>query len=84
MSDPMFKLQLLTRSEMALAEIHAKRAVSRSGYFAVARVLLLASFAMLNVAAFLALQTVMQPSWAAVLVAVADAGIAGVVMALGP
>ena len=83
MSDPMFKLQLLTRSEMALAEIHAKRALSRSGYFMVALILMLAAFAMMNVAAFLALQYVIHGAWAAVLVAVADSVCAGVVFAIG-
>lgn len=56
MSDPIFKLQLLARSELALSEIHVRRAAVRSGYLMFAAVLGLIAIAMLNAAAYLMLE----------------------------
>ena len=41
MTDPVLKLQILARAEMALARIHTRRAANRGAYFAVALVLAL-------------------------------------------
>jgi tetrahydromethanopterin S-methyltransferase subunit G len=56
MSDPIFKLQLLARAELALSEIHVRRAAARSGYMLFAAVLGLIALAMLNMAAYLMLE----------------------------
>lgn len=56
MSDPIFKLQLLARAELALSEIHVRRAAVRSGYMLFAAVLGLIALAMLNMAAYLMLE----------------------------
>ena len=73
MSDPVFKLQLLARAELALTEIYARRAAVRSAYLAFALVFALIGLAMFNVAAYLALAEQMSPSLAAFLMSVANA-----------
>jgi hypothetical protein len=81
MSDPMLKLQILVRAELALADIHGRRAASRSAYFAVALVFLLLGLAMLTVAIYQALLPVMGAAWAAFTVAMVDTVI-GIMIAL--
>jgi len=78
----MLKLQILVRSELALADIHGRRAATRSAYFAVAMVFLLLGLAMLTLAVYQALVPVMGPAWAAFTVAMVDTVI-GIVIALG-
>ncbi len=65
MSDPVFKLQLLARAELALTEIYARRAAARTSYLAVALVLALLALGMLNLSAFLALESSLGPALAA-------------------
>lgn len=81
MSDSIFKLQLLARSELALTQIYARRASTRSAYFAFALVLFLLGLAMLNFAAFLALKESQSPAAAAFIVALVN-GIAAVIVLL--
>ena len=81
MSDSIFKLQLLARSELALTQIHTRRLSIRSAYFAFALVLFLLGLAMLNFAAFLALKESQSPAVAAFLVALAN-GVASVIVLL--
>ena len=72
MSDPVLKLQILVRAELALAQIHARRATTRSAYFAVALVFLLLGLAMMTLAVYQALIPSMGPAWAAFTVAIGD------------
>jgi len=81
MSEPILKLQILVRAEIALAEIRARRAATRSAYFAVALVFLLLGLAMMTLAIYHALTPIMGPAWAAFTVALADLLI-GIVVAL--
>ena len=75
MSDPMLKLQLVVRAELALAEIRARRTASRSTFLAVALVFLLLGIGMMTLAAFHALKAYMSPAWAAFCVASLDLAI---------
>lgn len=56
MSEPIMKLQLIARSEMALAQINARRVASRSALFSVALVFLLLGLAMMTLAVYYALE----------------------------
>ncbi len=76
MSDRVFKLQLLARSELALAEIHARRAAARTTHIGFALAVLLLALGMLNVAGFFALRDIMAPALAALLVAIIDCAVA--------
>ena len=82
MSDPIFKLQLLARSELTLTEIHARRAASRTLYLGIALVLCLLGLAMLNFAGYLALEVRTSPALAALSMAVLNAVSAGVFVAV--
>ncbi len=82
MSDAIFKLQLLARAELALAEITARRAGARTGYMGVALVLCLLGLAMLNFSGYLALAERVSPALAAFLMALANAVAAAVVVSL--
>ena len=46
MSETMMKLQIIARSEIALAQINSRRMASRSAFFAVALVFLLLGLAL--------------------------------------
>lgn len=83
MSDSIFKLQLLARSELALTQIYARRASARSAWFAFALLLFLLGLAMLNFSAFLALKESLSPALAAFIVALANGVVAVVVLLLG-
>ena len=80
MSDSIFKLQLLARSELALTQIYTRRASVRSAYFAFALVLFLLALAMLNFAAFLALKESQSPAVSAFIVALVNAVVAVIVL----
>ncbi|QFU76314.1 hypothetical protein EY643_11940 [Halioglobus maricola] len=80
MSDPVFKLQLLARAELALTEIYARRAATRTGYLAFALVLALLGLGMLNLAGYLALSTSVSPAMAALIMAIANGVIAALVI----
>jgi Putative Actinobacterial Holin-X, holin superfamily III len=81
MAEPVFKLQLLARSELALTQIYARRATTRSSYYAVALVLFLLGVSMLNFAAYLALAESYSPATAALIVAAVNA-LGGVIVLL--
>jgi hypothetical protein len=72
MSEPMLKLQIIARAEFALAEIRARRAASRSAFFAVALVFLLLGLAMMTLAVYHALAPHLGPAGAALTVALID------------
>ncbi len=80
MSDPVLKLQILVRAELALAQIHARRAAARSAFFSVAMVFLLLGLAMMTLALYHALTPSMGPAWAAFVVALIDTFIAIIVI----
>lgn len=81
MSEPMLKLQIIVRAELALAEIRTRRAASRSAFFGVALVFLLLGLAMMTLAVYHALTPLMGPAWAAFTVALADTFI-GIIVVL--
>jgi hypothetical protein len=81
LSDSIFKLQLLARSELALTQIRTRRAVSKSTYIAFALVLFLLGIGMLNVAGFLALETSFSPAKSALIIACMNV-IGGVIVLL--
>ncbi|MCK5360682.1 MAG: phage holin family protein [Gammaproteobacteria bacterium] len=72
MSEPMMKLQLIARSEMALAQINARRVASRSGLFSVALVFLLLGLAMATLASYLYLEPKLGAPLAALSVSMID------------
>ncbi|MEA3292042.1 MAG: phage holin family protein [Pseudomonadota bacterium] len=80
MSDPVLKLQLLARSELALAHIRARRATERSTLFIVAMVFALLGLGMLNFAAYHALTPSFGPAKAAFLVSLVNIVIAMIVI----
>ena len=81
MPDPVLKLQILARAEMAMAQIHARRAGSRSAFFSVALVFLLLGLAMMTLAIYNALIPSLGPAWAAFVVALVDTFI-GIIVVL--
>jgi hypothetical protein len=80
MSDPVFKLQLLARAELTLTQIYARRAAAKTGYLGVAMVLCLLGLGMLNLSAFLALQSVLTPAGSAFALAATNGFIAAAVL----
>lgn len=72
MSDPVLKLQILARAEMALAQIRARRATARSALFSVALLFGLLGLGMLNLAGFHALTPGYGPAMSAFLVSLAN------------
>lgn len=72
MSEPIIKLQIIARSEIALAQINARRMASRSALFSVALVFLLLGLAMMTLAAFYALKPALGAPWAAFTVSAID------------
>ena len=82
MADPILKLQILARSEIALFRLQAKRNAVRTASFVVAMVFVLLALAMLNFAGYHALVETRGPAIAALLVAVADIVVAVIVVLL--
>lgn len=72
MSEPIIKLQLIARSEIALAQINARRVASRSALFSVALVFLLLGLAMMTMAVYFALQPQLGAPLAAFTVSMVD------------
>ena len=83
MAEPVLKLQLLARAEMALAQIRARRAAERSTLFMVAMVFALAGLGMLNFAGYHALVPSFGPAKAAFLVSLVNIAIAVIVILFG-
>ena len=82
MNDPILKLQILARSEMALLRIYAQRRATQTALFAVALVFALIALGMLNFAGYHALAEVQSPAVAALLIAGIDAILALIVIAI--
>jgi len=80
MTDPILKLQILARSEMALLKLQAQRNASRTGLLVVALVFMLLTLAMLNFAGYQALAETQSSALAALLVAVIDGVIALIIV----
>jgi hypothetical protein len=66
-SNPVFKLQLLIRAEMALSQIRGRRVAARSSLFAVAMVFGLLGVGLINLSGFFYLSTFLS-QWLAALV----------------
>ena len=81
MSDPVMKIQIIARAEMALLQIRAERVAGRSTLFIVAMVFALLALAMLNFAAFHAIAPGQGPALAALFVALIDLGAAVITIA---
>ena len=82
MSDAIFKLQLLARSELTLTEIYARRTASRTLYLGVALVFCLLGLGMFNFAGYLALEVRTTPAIAALSMAVLNAIAAAILVAI--
>jgi len=82
MADPIVKLKFLVRAELALAEIHTRRTVTRSAFFSVALVFLLLGLAMMTLAAFHGLTPYVGQAWAAFIVSMVDTTIGVIVLLL--
>lgn len=72
MAEPMMKLQLIARSEIALAQLNARRMASRSALFSVALVFLLLGLGMLTLAVYSALLPHLGAPLAALTVSIID------------
>ena len=82
MTDPIMKLKILARSEMALLRIQARRNATRTALLVVALVFVLLALGMLNFAGYQALAVNQGPAIAALLVALADGVIAIIVVVI--
>ena len=82
MNDPILKLQILVRSEMALLRIQAQRRATQSVLFAIALVFALLALGMLNFAGYQALAEIQSPAIAALLIAVIDGVLALIMVAV--
>jgi len=72
MSEPIMKLQLIARSELALTQINARRVASRSALFSVALVFLLLGLAMVTLSIYFALEPRFGAPLAALMVSLGD------------
>jgi hypothetical protein len=72
MSEPIMKLQLIARSELALTQINARRVASRSALFSVALVFLLLGLAMVTLSIYFALEPKFGAPLAALTVSLGD------------
>ena len=72
MAEPMMKLQLIARSEIALAQLNARRMASRSALFSIALVFLLLGLGMLTLAVYSALEPHLGTPQAALTVSIID------------
>lgn len=80
MSESILKLQILVRAEMALARIHMQHTARRTAFFTVAVVFGLLGVGMITLAGYHALNTLMAPTFAALLVGLTDAALAIVIV----
>lgn len=79
MNDPVLKINLLVRSEMALARIQTRRAVSRFILSLIALVFVLLGLGMLNFAIYQALAVHLSPALAGLFVALINLFLAGII-----
>lgn len=80
MTDPILKLQVLARSEMALLRIQAQRSATRTALLVVALVFALLALGMMNFAGYQALVETKSPAIAALLIALVDGALALIVV----
>ena len=80
MSDPVLKLQILARSELALAELRTRRTISRAALFVVAVVFALLGFGMFNFSAYLAMVPSFGSAQSALYVALSDMALAIIII----
>jgi fatty acid desaturase len=80
MTDPMLKLQILARAELALVQIRVQRLLRRSALLAAALVFALLGLGMFNLAAFYALSPALGPAVAAAILALVDCVIVAVIL----
>lgn len=82
MTDPILKLHILARSEMALLRIQARRNAIRTASFVIALVFVLLALAMFNFAGYQALLETRSPAIAASIVAAVDVVVAVIVVVM--
>jgi hypothetical protein len=80
MTDPVMKLQILTRAEMTLAQIRVQRALRRAAFFAVAMVFGLLGLGGLDYAIFYAINKTQGPAVAALAVSLMNIAVAVVML----
>ncbi len=80
MTDPVMKLQIIARAELALAQIRLQRLIQRSALFVVAMVFALLGLGMFNLAIFFALSPTQGSATAALIVALIDSAIMAIVL----
>ena len=80
MSDPMLKLQVLARSELALAQMRTRRTVSRAVLFVVAVVFALLGLGMLNFSAYQSMVVIYGSAQSALYVALSDMALAAIII----
>jgi fatty acid desaturase len=80
MTDPMLKLQILARAELALVQIRVQRLLRRSALLAAALVFALLGLGMFNFAAFYALSPALGPAVAAAILGLVDCVIVAVIL----
>lgn len=80
MSDPLMKIQIVARTELALAQMRTQRAAGRSAMFVVSMVFGLIGLGMINFAAFYALSPSRGPAVAALLVSLINFAVMAAVL----
>ena len=80
MTDPVMKLQIIARAELALAQIRLERLIQRSALFVVAMVFALLGLGMFNLAIFFALSSTQGSAMAALIVALINSAVMGTVL----
>ncbi|NOR80533.1 MAG: hypothetical protein GQ529_06815 [Methyloprofundus sp.] len=80
MSDPMLKLQIIARSELALAQLRTRRSMSRAVLFVVALVFALLGLGMINFSAYQAMVVSYGSAQSALYVALSDMALAGIII----
>lgn len=78
MLEPKMKLEIVVRSEIALAQIHARRMASRSALFSIALVFLMLGLGMMTLALYSAIEPVIGAPLAAFSVSMIDALFGGI------
>ena len=80
MTDPILKLQILARSELALAQLRTRRTMARAILFAVAMVFALLGLGMFNFSAYQAMVVSFGSAQSALYVALADMSLAIIII----
>lgn len=80
MDELVVKLRLLAKAELILLRLHLRRTVKQAAFYIVAALLAVLAVGMLNVALYLYLAPILESARAALVVALADIGLAAVVI----